>query len=82
MKFIESGKSGTGFCLNQKPRSSVQKCKLKNYLEYDVIVTSRTPCDTHFKKVINRAKSDACTSSTVFPKLCDVEDLPVCCGFF
>ena len=26
--FVEVGKSGTGFCLNQKPRSLVQKCKL------------------------------------------------------
>ena len=32
--------------------------------EYDVIMTSRTPYDTHHGAVINRDKFDACTSSS------------------
>ena len=34
VKFVEVGKSGTGFRLSQKARSSIQKCNLKNYLDY------------------------------------------------
>ena len=46
-KFVEVRKSGTGFRLNGKPRSSVQKCKLKIIFNCDLIgvVISRTKFD-------------------------------------
>ena len=37
VKFVEVGKSGTGFCLSQKRRSSARKWKLK---KLSLIVTS------------------------------------------
>ena len=63
-KFVEVGWSGTSICLGQKPLFSVQKFVFtKMIFGYDVIVTSRTPYDTHHGVVINRVKLDACTSS-------------------
>ena len=41
MKFVEVGKSGTGFRFNSKPRYSVQKFELKKILiaVLDAVVT-------------------------------------------
>ena len=63
MKIVKIGKSGTGFCLNQKLRSSVQNWELKIVFIYDVIVTSQTN-DTDFEKMITCGKFDICAPSS------------------
>ena len=40
IKFVEVDKSDVGFCLSQKPLSSVQSCDLK---KISLIMTSRSP---------------------------------------
>ena len=37
---------------------------VKNIFDYDVIMTSRNPYDTHHRVVIHHARFDVCTSSS------------------
>ena len=53
-----------GYCywLSFIPQTTIQFLKI--ILDYDVIVTLKTPYDTHPKKVINRAEFDVSTQSS------------------
>ena len=67
MKVFEMWKEGSWLSFEQKAVASVKypRYKFKKIIfNYNVTDASPTPFDTHHGVVINRAKFDACTSSS------------------